>query len=220
MNKNYCYIRISTDKQLYDRQIEILRNAGYTPDNSVFIEEIYTGKRKNRPLFDKMIEEMQKGDTLVVESLSRLGRSIVNNNEIINYLIYKKQCNIKILKENFDLRANGEMDSMTKLLLNIFSVFAEFERDQLSERTKEGLKATRQKGTRIGRPRNKFSSKINFIKTLEYMIENHVGQDKACLMCKYPVQTFKNDLKKLYNIYNTKDYKELLKNIKEDDIIW
>lgn len=220
MNKNYCYIRISTDKQLYDRQIEVLRNAGYTPDNSIFIEEIYTGKRKNRPLFDKMIEEMQKGDTLVVESLSRLGRSIVNNNEIINFLIYKKQCNIKILKENFDLRANGEMDSMTKLLLNIFSVFAEFERDQLSERTKEGLKATRQKGTRIGRPRSKNSSQSNLIKTLEYMINNNVGQKKACIMCNYPVATFKNDLKRLYKEYETKDYREILERLKEDNIIW
>lgn len=216
MYKNYCYIRISTDKQLYDRQLEILKNAGYTSDNSIYIEETYTGKKKNRPLFDKMINEMQKGDTLIVESLSRLGRSIVNNNEIINYLINKKQCNIIILKENFNLKANGEMDSMTKLLLNIFSVFAEFERDQLSERTKEGIKATRAKGTRVGKPRTERASIQNFIKVLEYMINNNVGQDKATMLCNFPKDTFKRDIKKMYQKYNTKDYNELLNNIKSE----
>lgn len=216
MSKTYCYIRISTDKQMYDRQLTILKNAGFTRDNTIYIEETYTGKRKNRPLFDKMLQDMQKGDTLVVESLSRLGRSLTNNNEIINYLIYKKEVNIIILKENFHLKANGDMDAMTKLLLNIFGAFAEFERDQLSERTKEGLKATREKGTKIGKPRSQWSTKENFIKTLDYMITNKVGQAKATLYCRYPFETFKKDIKKYYEKYNTKDYKEILGKLKED----
>ena len=213
----YCYIRVSTDKQVYDRQVEILKNAGYTPDNSIFIEETYTGKKKNRPKFDEMVEKMQKNDTLVVESLSRLGRSISNNNEIINYLIFEKQVNIIILKENFNLKANGNMDSITKLLLNIFSAFAEFERDQLSERTKEGIKATVSNGTIMGRPRKERSSKENFIKTLKYMLDNKVGQVKACIKCNFPTKTFQNDMEKYYAKYNTKNYEEIYKKLIEEE---
>lgn len=220
MSKTYCYIRISTDKQLYDRQVEILINNGYNKENSIFIEETYTGKKKNRPLFNKMVEEMEKGDTLVVESLSRLGRSISNNNDIIDYLIHKKQVNIIIIKENFNLKANGQMDAMTKLLLNIFNIFAEFERDQLSERTKEGLKAVKAKGTRLGKPKGQYNTKENFINTLKKIINENIGQAKACLWTRYPSKSFQNDLKKCYIKYNTKDYQKILTKIKEDVTEW
>ncbi|MBS7021213.1 MAG: recombinase family protein [Firmicutes bacterium] len=220
MNKTYCYIRKSTDKQAYDRQISVLNNAGYTVDNSIFVEETFTGTKKSRPLFDEMVENMQKGDTLVVESLSRLGRSLSNNNDIIDYLINNKQVNIKILKENFNLLANGRMDSTTKLLLNIFNCFAEFERDQLADRTKQGLKAAKEKGIKLGAKKGKYNTKENFIATLEYMINNSIGQKKACYKTYFPTDSFKVLLRKCYMRYNTKDYQQILDKIKEDEIEW
>ena len=52
------------------------------------------------------------------------------------------------------------------------------------------------------------------------MINENIGQDKATLWTRYPVKSFKNDLKKCYIKYNTKDYKEILKKIKEDATEW
>ena len=66
----------------------------------------------------------------------------------------------------------------------------------------------------------KQETKDNFIKTIEYMKNNNVGQDKACLICCFPTMSFKILLKKCYNKYNTKNYEEILNNIKEDKTEW
>lgn len=221
-NKTYCYIRISTDKQEYDRQIQIFKDKGYINGvNCEYIEETFTGTKTKRPEFDKLIKKMEKGDTLVCESLSRLSRGgVIKTLDLITEFIQKKQINVIILKENFNLLAGEKPDANTNLLLGIFSVLGQFERDLISERTKEGLKAVKTKGTRLGKPRSQWSTKENFIKTLEYMINNKVGQNKATLMCRYPKDTFQSDIKKCYNRYNTKDYKEILKKIKEDPTEW
>lgn len=225
-NKTYCYIRISTDKQDAIRQENILYQRGYINGvNCEYIEETYTGKTAKRPVFKNLINnKIQKGDTIVACELSRISRSVKDFNNLIDEIVEKKKVNIIILKENFNLLANGKMDAMTKLIMHVTSAFAEFERDIISDRTKEALEAKKINGTKtgnpIGKPRTIWSSKENFIKTLEYMINNKVGQSKATLMCKYPKDTFQKDIKKCYNKYNTKDYKEILSKIKEDPTEW
>ena len=227
MSKTYCIIRVSTDYQTYERQAEILKEHGYVNgvNNCEYIEETYTGKTTKRPVFYDLIHNrLQKGDTIVATELSRISRSVKDWSELIDFLLYKKEVNVIIFKENMHLKANGEMDAMTKLILNISAIFAQFERDIISERTKESLRAKKVNGTKsgrpIGKPRNKYSSKENFIKTIEYMLENNVGQAKASLTCRYPSKTFQNDIKKCYNKYNTKDYQEILNRLREDDTKW
>ena len=222
MSKTYCYIRVSCEKQEYDRQIQILKDKGFIDGiNCEFVEETFTGTKTKRPKFDEMIKKMEKGDTLVCESLSRLSRSgVIKTLDLITDFIQKKQINVTILKEGFYLQAGEKPDANTNLLLGIFSVLGQFERDLTSERTREGLKATKKKGTKLGKPRSRFSTKENFIKTLEYIIDNKVGQSKATLICRYPKDTFQKDIKKCYEKYNTKDYKTILENIKEDKTEW
>lgn len=222
INKTYCYIRISTDKQEYIRQIQIFKDKGYINGvNCEYIEETYTGTKTKRPKFDEMINQMKKGDTLICESLSRLSRGgVIKTLDLITELIQKKQINVIILKEGFYLQAGEKPDANTNLLLGIFSVLGQFERDLISERTKEGLKAVKEKGTKIGREKSKYNTKENFINTIEYMLNNNVGQSKACLYCNFPTMSFKILLKKCYNKYNTKDYKEIIKKLKEDFIEW
>ena len=222
MSKTYCYIRISTDKQEYDRQIQIFKDKGYINGvNCEYVEETFTGTKTKRPKFDEMINKMEKGDTLICESLSRLSRGgIVKTLDLITELIQKKQINVTILKENFYLRAGEKPDANTNLLLGIFSVLGQFERDLISERTKEGLKAVKQKGTKIGREKSNYNTKENFINTLEYMLNNNVGYHKAILKTRYPQGSFIYTLKKCYNKYNTKDYKEIIKRLKEDTTKW
>lgn len=222
MSKTYCYIRISTDKQEYDRQIQIFKDKGYVNGvNCEYIEETFTGTKTKRPEFDKLIKKMEKGDTLVCESLSRLSRGgVIKTLDLITEFIQKKQINVIILKENFNLLAGEKPDANTNLLLGIFSVLGQFERDLISERTKEGLKAVKTKGTRLGKPKGKYNTKENFINTLKKIINENIGQAKACLWTRYPSKSFQNDLKKCYIKYNTKDYKEILNKIKKDKIEW
>ena len=222
MSNTYCYIRISTDKQEYNRQIQIFKDKGYINGvNCEYIEETFTGTKTKRPEFDKLIKKMEKSDTLVCESLSRLSRGgVIKTLDLITEFIQKKQINVIILKENFNLLAGEKPDANTNLLLGIFSVLGQFERDLISERTKEGLKAVKTKGTRLGKPKGKYNTKENFINTLEKMINENIGQDKATMWTRYPVKSFKNDLKKCYIKYNTKDYKEILTKIKEDTTEW
>lgn len=222
MSKTYCYIRISTDKQEYDRQIQIFKDKGYINGvNCEYIEETFTGTKTKRPKFDELIKRMEKGDTLICESLSRLSRGgVIKTLDLITDFIQKKQINVTILKEGFYLQAGEKPDANTNLLLGIFSVLGQFERDLISERTKEGLKAVKTKGTQLGKPKGKYNTKENFINTLEKIINENIGQAKACLWTRYPSKSFQNDLKKCYNKYNTKNYQEILNKIKEDVTEW
>ena len=219
----YCYIRISTDKQEYSRQKQIFETKGYVNgSNCEYIEETYTGTKTSRPIFDDLINnKIKEGDTLVVESLTRLSRSgVIRTLDLITNLIQNKKINVYVIKESFYLNAGEKPDANTNLLLGIFSVLGQFERDLLSERTKEALKAKKINGTNsgnpLGRPRDIYSTKQNFVKTLSIMVKDNIGQKKAITKTNYPIASFKNDLRRCYKKYNTKDYEEILKRVKED----
>ena len=218
-NKTYCYIRVSTDKQDYARQVQILKENNYhESDTCIYIEETYTGTKTKRPKFDEMLNKMTEGDTLVCVDLYRLSRGgVVKTLELITNLIKKRCINVFIIKENFRLKSGETPDATTNLLLGIFSVLGQFERDLTSERTIDGLRATRANGTVLGRPRKGKSSFGNFVQTLELMVNKNVGQKTATTKTGYPIDTFKRDLKKCYIKYNTKDYREILSNIIEED---
>lgn len=222
----YCYIRVSTDKQDYQRQTNILKEKGYiNGQNCIYITETYTGKTANRPFLQDLINnKIQKGDTIVSCELSRISRSVKDFNNLIDEILNKKKVNIVILKENFNLLANGSMDAMTKLILNITSAFAEFERDIIADRTKEALKSKMINGTKsgrpVGKPKSEYNNKENFIKTLDLIVNDNIGQSKATLRTKYPKQAFQFKIKECYTKYNTKDYKTILERLRGDSDIW
>lgn len=149
MTTTYAYIRVSTDKQEYLRQENVLKEKGYT--DAVVHTETMTGTKKHRPVWDKLLETMQAGDTLVVESLSRMGRSLMNVLEAIEELVEVRKINVVIIKEGFDLKANGSMNASTRMMLSVFGALAQFERDLISERTTEALAAKKAQGVQLGR---------------------------------------------------------------------
>lgn len=142
----YIYIRISTDQQSNDRQTLILQEHGFNKDNAIFFEEIFTGKTKKRPLLTEMLGKLEKGDRVVITELSRLSRSLKDLLEIIDVL-NKKECTLYSIKENLDLST-----STGKLILNVMGAINQFERDTLSERTIDSLRAKRNQGVILGRP--------------------------------------------------------------------
>ena len=122
------YIRISTAGQHTERQDTALRDC-----ERVFTD-VCSGKDKNRPQLNAMLAFVRAGDTLVVESFSRLARSTVDLLKIVEILRHKGVELISI-KESVDTStATG------KLQLTLFAALAEFEREQMLERQAEGIR--------------------------------------------------------------------------------
>ena len=139
----FGYCRVSTEEQILDRQIEAI--SKYNCDE-IFQEKI-TGTKASRPELDKLKEKVREDDTIVIESLSRLGRSTKNLLELVEYFKTKR---VKLIstKENIDT------DTATgKMLITVLSALSQFERDLTIERTKEGLAAARARGRKGGRPK-------------------------------------------------------------------
>lgn len=133
----------------------------------LFCEKI-SGTKKNRPELDKMLSELQDGDTIVIESLSRLGRSVKNLAELME-LFNSRNIRLISLKETIDTTS-----STGRLLFTILSSLAQFERDVLVERTKEGLNAARARGRLGGRPksdRDSVTKAIALYNTRQYTLK-------------------------------------------------
>ena len=139
----YGYARVSTADQNLDRQIDALNKYGI---DRLYCEKM-SGTKKNRPELSRVLEILSDGDTLVIESLSRLGRSTKNLAELME-TFNSKNIRLVSLKETIDTTT-----PTGKLLYTILSSLAQFERDILVERTTEGLKAARSRGRVGGRPK-------------------------------------------------------------------
>ena len=110
--------------------------------------EVSSTKGEKERKIDELLSRLQKGDTLLVAELSRLGRNMLQTLNIINELS-EKEVSLVFVRQP-ELSTTG---SHTKLLLAIYSYFAEAERDYISMRTKQGLAAARAKGVKLGRPK-------------------------------------------------------------------
>lgn len=136
------YLRVSTEEQSPDRQIEGLQALC----DEMHIETLSAVSRK-RPVYDEIKTRLQRGDMLVVWDLDRAYRSA---RDALNELDALQRRGI-----NFVI-ANLKLDTTTPegyYVYTIMSANSEFERRMLSRRTKEGLAAARRQGRRLGRPR-------------------------------------------------------------------
>lgn len=139
----FGYIRTSTDKQVADRQIDILKGAC----DKLYIENGVSAVKKNRPVYDAMLAEMKVGDILVVVSLDRAFRSVL---DALNELEKLHGRDIEFLSITQSFQTTTPEG---KLMYTIIAALAEWERSILSERTKQGMEAARRRGKHIGRPR-------------------------------------------------------------------
>jgi len=145
------YTRVSTDKQDLEKQRYLLLEYANSNDLKIgeFIEvEISSRESRVNRKIDDIFEKLTKDDILIVAELSRLGRNMLQTLNIINELTEK---GIKIV---FVRQPELSTTSThTKLLLAIYSYFAEAERDYISIRTKQGLAVAKAKGQLLGRPK-------------------------------------------------------------------
>lgn len=139
----YGYARVSTQHQDLNRQLDLLAKQNC---NEILTEKM-TGTKSNRPELNRLKDKLRPGDTVVVESFSRLGRS---TKDLIDLVTYFEEQDVKLvsLKENFDTTT-----PQGRLMMTVFQAFSQFERDLIVERTKEGLQSARARGRIGGRPR-------------------------------------------------------------------
>ena len=162
----YGYARVSTKGQAKDgnsleAQEKALKEAGATK----IYTDAFTGTKTDRPEFDKLMNKLQSGDTLIVTKLDRFARSMSQGSELVSELIEK---GIKVYILNIGIMDNAPS---SKLIRNVFFAFAEFERDMIVERTQEGKTIAKQyPDFKEGRPKK--YSKRQVEHALE-LLENH-----------------------------------------------
>lgn len=136
------YARVSTDDQSLDSQTDALSAAGA---EKVFADRI-GGSKRVRPELDKMLEQLRDGDVVTVSKYDRLARSLKDLLEIVE-TIRERGAGFRSLAEDIDTTTPAG-----RLVFHVFASIAQFERERISERTKEGLASARKRGRIGGRP--------------------------------------------------------------------
>ena len=145
---NYGYARVSTIKQGRGNSLEEQLSELFSSGCDEVIEEKFSGKTNDRPQLKLLLDKLKEGDTFTVTKLDRFARSLIDGAKLVQELLDR---GIKINILNI-----GVMDNTpaSKLIRNIFLSFAEFERDMILERTREGKEIARTKeGYKEGRPK-------------------------------------------------------------------
>ncbi|MGO9432094.1 recombinase family protein [Rhodoblastus sp.] len=170
MGKIIAYLRASTDKQdLSHQKLEILefaRRQGLHVDEYVEIT-VSSRKTSKQRRIDELLQTLVETDTLIVTELSRLGRSTAEVIALVNALV-ERNIRLVAIKQNLDVH---RQDMNSKIIITLFSLFAELERDLISLRTKEALAAKKAQGKPLGKPKgtlqkSKFDKDVVRIKEL------------------------------------------------------
>lgn len=135
------YIRVSSEDQNPERQLD-----GETLDR-IFVERA-SGKDTNRPLLQEMIDYAREGDVVVVHSMDRLARNVDDLRRLVQTLT-SQGISVEFRKEN--LAFTGNDSSMSHLMLTVLGAVAQFERDLIRERQKEGIALAKARGVYRGR---------------------------------------------------------------------
>jgi len=174
----YGYARVSTVNQDLESQLQTLENENC---DEIYSEK-FTGTKTERPVFTELLEMLKEGDTLVVTKLDRFARTTEHGIRTVKEL-FERGVKVHIL--NMGLVENTPTG---RLIFNILSAFAEFERDMIVERTQEGKAIAKQRGDfKEGRP-NKFSKKqiehaLEILQNHSYKeVESMTGISKSTLI--------------------------------------
>ena len=145
----YGYARCSTNEQLQDinRQVRELKQQGVT-DTTIYLE-YESGTKINRAELQKLLSAVQTGDIILTTEVSRITRS---TKQLCDIIEFAKKRKIKLVLGNFVVDCKKELDHMTEGMLKMMGVFAELERNMISQRVKSGMENAKAKGKKIGRP--------------------------------------------------------------------
>ncbi|MEH6868847.1 recombinase family protein [Priestia megaterium] len=154
MGINFGYIRVSTNEQNLDRQLEAI--TPYLTDEKYIYSDKASGKDMERDGFQNMLKAMREGDTLYIKSIDRLGR---NKAQIKKYLeqFKKEGIRIKIIDLPTTMQEVPEgqewvIDMINNIIIEVYTSMAKQERVTILQRQREGIAVAKAKGKHLGRP--------------------------------------------------------------------
>ncbi|HDW3058354.1 TPA: recombinase family protein [Bacillus cereus] len=155
-DKKFGYVRVSSKDQNEDRQIENMKSLGIE-ERDIFVDK-QSGKNMKRENYQMLKRLARTGDTILFDSLTRLGRSM---NDVLEEFRYfeTQRINLQFIKEPFiNVNYSGEntndviQQAVQKATLTILSAFAEKERNDIKQRQAEGIALAKKQGKHLGRP--------------------------------------------------------------------
>jgi DNA invertase Pin-like site-specific DNA recombinase len=163
MPRNFAYLRVSTDAQdLKNQKFEILNycHRQKLRINKWLSIEISSKRSTKDRRIDELLALLKPGDRLIVSELSRLGRSTGEVIQLINQLSEMK-VELIAIKQSLKINTKNRKDMTSKVMVTIFSLLAELERDLISERTRTALAQAKAAGKKLGRPKGPGKSKLD-----------------------------------------------------------
>ena len=151
--KTVAYLRVSKDTQDVEHQrLAILQFAQRERIQVDQFVEVTISSRKSAKerKINMLLEQLGGGDTLMVSELSRIGRSVGEIIATVDTLVNRK---IRFIAVKEGIRLNGSQDIQAKVMVTMFSLFAEMERELISMRTREALATAKAAGKKLGRPK-------------------------------------------------------------------
>ena len=153
--KTVACLRVSTRSQdLANQKLAILeyaQNKKIAVDRFVELQ-VSSRKVRHQESIERLLLSLVEVDRLIVSELSRLGRSLGQVIQIVDTLVHRK---VRFTAVKEGITFEGKQDLQTKVMIALFGLFAEVERDLISERTKEGLATAKAAGRLLGRPKGK-----------------------------------------------------------------
>jgi len=163
MGKTVAYVRVSSSQQDFQSQkFEILNycdQENSKVDKWLEVEMSTRRSSKDRRI-DELLSVLEPGDRLLVSELSRLGRSTGEVIQLVNTLA-ARQVDFNAIKQGLRISVGSGKDMSSKVMLTIFSLLSELERDLISDRTKMALAQARAAGKKLGRPRGPGKSRLD-----------------------------------------------------------
>ena len=183
------YLRVSKEEQRPDRQIDGLDSLC----DKLYIEKV-SAVAKKRPIFNQIIKDLKKGDTLIVWDLDRAFRNTIDALTIAEDL-RKRGVEFEIISLAVDTTtADG------KLVYTVLAAFAEHERSRLSERTKEGLRAAVKRGSKLGRKPTLSNRQV--LSAKQKLESKQMSLNEVAALYGVNVSTISRSIKRLETIKN------------------
>lgn len=212
----YVYLRVSTKKQEFARQILELYEWAKKKGITLYIYNIFcdkfTGKSNDRLGYQNILNKAKENDYILVAELNRLGRDWDNIKKNWYYLEYSniniiimdnELLSAKLPNETCEERTLNDKYIQSMIFINVLYGGC-LKLEEVSRTTKGGIKVARLEGKQIGKPKGEFTNEKNFIKTLSYQMEDNLTLDEALKKTNFPKSTYILWLKK---------YKEKFKEI-------
>jgi len=166
----FYYSRISTIGQNSSRQIANFKTHGHVTPENIYIDKIqgnvpFLERPEASKLFDNVTSIEGQNKTIVIDSIDRLGRNLIDILKTIE-LLSKNDINVKSLKEGFETIIDGKENPMAKMVISVMGSIAEMERNRIKERQIEGISIAKAEGKFKGR-------KLGSVQSPEKLLERY-----------------------------------------------